>query len=49
LDYPDSPPLLVFRERQVRCFDYMLLMPDSPGYGELLGLSQALPTIGRGL
>lgn len=49
LDYPESPPLLVFRERQVRCFDYMLLMPDSPGYGELLGLSQALPTIGRGL
>lgn len=49
LDYPDSPPLLVFRERQVRCFDYMLLMPDSPGYGALLALSQRLPTIGRGL
>lgn len=49
LDYPASPPLLVFRERQVRCFDYMLLMPDHPGYRELLGMSQALPTIGRGL
>jgi hypothetical protein len=49
LDYPESPPLLVFRERQVRCFDYILLMPDSPGYGALFGLSQNLPTIGRGL
>jgi hypothetical protein len=49
LDYPASPPLLVFRERQVRCFDYMLLMPNSPGYGALLEMSQVLPTIGRGL
>lgn len=49
LDYPVSPPLLVFRERQVRCFDYMLLMPDSPGYGALLDVSRVLPTIGRGL
>jgi hypothetical protein len=49
LDYPDPPPLLVFRERQVRCFDYMLLMPDVPGYRPLLELSQRLPTIGRGM
>ncbi|MDO0791496.1 phospholipase D family protein [Xanthomonas campestris pv. campestris] len=48
LDYPGSPPLLVFRERQVRCFDYMLLMPGSPGYEVLVGLSQLLPSIGRG-
>jgi len=49
LDYPDSPPLLVLRERQVRCFDYVLLMPRSPGYRELFQLSETLPTIGRGL
>ncbi|MDR1934441.1 MAG: phospholipase D family protein [Candidatus Accumulibacter sp.] len=51
LDYPDpaSPPLLVFCERQVRCFDYMLLMPNSREYGVLLEMSRKLPTIGRGL
>ncbi len=50
LDYPDAgPPLLVFRERQVRCFDYMLVMPGAQGYAQLIELSQALPTIGRGL
>ncbi|WAH64056.1 phospholipase D family protein [Xanthomonas hortorum] len=49
LDYPESPPLLVFRERQARCFDYMLVMPGTPGYAPLSMLSQALPTIGRGL
>jgi hypothetical protein len=50
LDYPDAgPPLLVFRERQVRCFDYMLVMPGEQGYAPLSGLSHDLPTIGRGL
>jgi hypothetical protein len=50
LDYPAAgPPLLVFRERQVRCFDYMLVMPGARGYAQLFELSQALPTIGRGL
>ena len=50
LDYPGAgPPLLVFRERQVRCFDYMLVMPGAPGYAPLSRLSQDLPTIGRGL
>lgn len=49
-DYPtDGPPLLVFLERQVRCFDYMLLMPGAPGYAEVTELSQSLPTIGRGM
>lgn len=50
LDYPDAlPPLLIFREVQVRCFDYMLVMPGAPGYVALFRLSQTLPTIGRGL
>jgi HKD family nuclease len=49
LEYPSSPPILVFRERQVRTFDYMLLMPGSPGYDAVRALSIALPTIGRGL
>lgn len=50
LDYPDpGPPILVFRERQVRCFDYMLLMPGKPGYTEIARLSQSLPAIGRGM
>lgn len=48
LDYPEPPPLLVFRERQVRCFDYILLMPNRVGYEEILDLSRNLPTIGRG-
>lgn len=50
LEYPvQGPPLLLFRERQVRCFDYMLLMPGMPGYAEIESLSMRLPTIGRGL
>lgn len=50
LDYPDAGhPILVFRERQVRCFDYMLLMPGMLGYTEIARLSQSLPTIGRGM
>lgn len=49
LDYPDAPPLLIFRERQVRSFDYVLVMPDEPAYVELFRLSQTLPTIGKGM
>jgi len=50
LDYPNiGQPILVFRERQVRCFDYMLLMPGMQGYIEIERLSQSLPTIGRGM
>lgn len=50
LDYPtgEQRPILVFRERQVRCFDYMLLMPSQGGYTPMLQLSETLPTIGRG-
>lgn len=48
-DYPDdSPPLLVFRERQLRAFDYMLLFPGEAGYGPLFDLSRNLPAVGRG-
>jgi hypothetical protein len=48
-DYPATGhPLLVFRERQVRCFDYALLMPGESGFSEISRLSQRLPTVGRG-
>jgi HKD family nuclease len=48
-DYPDAGvPVLVFRERQVRVFDYMLLFPGDPGHAETLALSERLPAIGRG-
>ena len=47
--YPDGgPPILVFRERQLRTFDYMLLMPDENGYGSLMELTERLPPFGRG-
>lgn len=47
--YPDDGrPLLVFRERQLRTYDYMLLMPGEDGYGRLLDLSNRLPSPGKG-
>jgi len=49
LAYPDrARPLLLFRERQVRVFDYMLLMPGQPGHAQISGLLERLPSIGRG-
>ena len=49
LAYPqESPPLLVFRERQLRTYDYMLIMPGEGGYGPVLDLSNRLPSPGRG-
>jgi hypothetical protein len=49
-DYPATGhPLLVFRERQARCFDYLLLMPGESGFSEMSRLSQSLPTVGKGL
>lgn len=45
---PVGHPMLIFRERQVRCFDYMLLMPGDDGYTETVALSQALPRLGKG-
>ena len=47
--YPKGgPPILVFREHQLRTFDYMLLMPDKRGYGSLMELTRRLPSLGRG-
>ena len=48
IEYPETPPLLVFQERQLRVFDYMLLMPGDDGYGSLIDLTHNLPPIGRG-
>ena len=47
-EYPETPPVLVFRERQLRVFEYMLLFPGDDGYGPLIDLTQKLPSIGRG-
>lgn len=48
-DYPDGgPPLLVFRERGLRIFDYMLLMPGENSYGPLMELTKKLPSLGKG-
>lgn len=48
--YPTkSPPIAIFRELQVRTFQYMILMPGEPGYKELLKLSTDLPSVGKGL
>jgi hypothetical protein len=50
LDYPSTePPILIFREKQVRCFDYMLLMPGVNGYSKVKSLLATLPSIGRGM
>ena len=49
LDYPDDGrPILIFKERQLRTYDYMLLMPGEDGYGPILELSDRLPSPGRG-
>lgn len=48
--YPDAgPPIVVYRELQVRTFTYMLLMPGEPGYDEMFGLTARLPKVGSGL
>ena len=48
--YPTgTPPIAIFREVQVRTFRYMIVMPGEPGYQEMLGLTQTLPRLGRGL
>ena len=49
LTYPqDGRPLLIFRERVLRTYDYMLLMPGEDGYGSVLELSDRLPSLGQG-
>jgi hypothetical protein len=48
-EYPnDASPVLVLRERQLRVFDYMLLMPGEPGYASLVDLTRKLPSLGKG-
>lgn len=48
--YPTGkPPLLLLRERQVRSFDYMLLMPGDAGYAQLNRLVTTMPSLGKGL
>ncbi|MEP0498822.1 MULTISPECIES: hypothetical protein [Alphaproteobacteria] len=48
-DYREESPLvLVFRKRQLRAFDYMLLFPGDAGYGPLFDLSDRLPSLCRG-
>ena len=50
LGYPDGDrPLLVFRERGLRTYDYILLMPGQDGHSALLDLSNSLPSPGQGL
>ena len=47
--YPDDGlPLLIFRERQLRAFDYMLIMPGESGYSSLMELTERLPSVGKG-
>ena len=47
--YPQNGrPLLVLLERQVRTFDYMLLLPGEDGYAPILDLSNQLPSPGKG-
>lgn len=41
-------PIAVFVERNVRIFDYLLLMPGAPGYAPMLRLSETLPSVGKG-
>jgi len=49
-EYPTTgQPMLVFRERKVRCFDYMLLMPGQSAHEEICALSEALPSVGKGV
>jgi len=50
LKYPSDSryPLLVFYERQLRTYDYLLIMPSDSGYNRLLNLVTSLPSLGRG-
>ena len=47
-EYPNSPPVLVFRKRQLRVFDYLLLLPGDNGYGAVIDLTRRLEVTGRG-
>ncbi|MDA2925668.1 phospholipase D family protein [Acidobacteria bacterium AH-259-G07] len=48
--YPEqSPPIAVFKELQVRTFEYIVLMPGENGYNEMLNLTRTQPSAGKGL
>ena len=48
--YPEEgPPITVFRELRARSFWYMLLMPNETGYEQMYALTDALPSVGKGL
>jgi hypothetical protein len=50
LPYPaGTPPIAVYLERQLRTFDYTLIMPGDAAYAALLALTLAHPSIGKGL
>ena len=44
----EGRPILVFVERNVRIFDYLLLPPGVPGYNQMLHLTATLPQVGKG-
>ena len=48
LTYPATPPIIVFAEGQLRTFDYLLAMPTTPGYAQLLEIIKAFPSVGKG-
>jgi hypothetical protein len=43
-----TPPVAVFRETQVRTFEYTVLVPDDPGYDGMKHLTLTLKKIGKG-
>jgi hypothetical protein len=49
-DYPtEGVPLLVVVELGLRWFRYRSVLPGDSGYEEMWGLTEELPTVGRGL
>ncbi len=47
--YPAAAPVLVLRERQVRVFDYVLVLPGEEGYDQLIAVTNELPQVGPGV
>lgn len=48
--YPTSgPPIIVLRELGLRSFNYVMLMPDEPGYEPLSKLLASSESIGKGV
>jgi hypothetical protein len=49
MDYPQNgKPVAVLRERQIRTFDYIIMMPGNSGYKEIAKLAMTLPQVGMG-